>query len=180
MAHKSGVMYAVVGCGECGALWVLEGDPETSECPRCGSRRPRGKRREFFTSEDADAAREARSRMLAERAGADDAFEAVDDFNALEDAIEGAGPDDETYLSEAGLDPGAIADAGERAAAARNRQSSDETVREALRELEAPDEAAVVAYCEERGVDTVAATDLLDRLLRAGEVTKRKGTYRLL
>ncbi|MFB6310373.1 MAG: DUF5817 domain-containing protein [Salinirussus sp.] len=173
-------MYAVVGCSECGALWVLEGDPERSACPRCGSQRPREQRREFFTSQDADAAREARSRMLAKRHGLSEDADAVTDFAALADAIDDAGPDDETYLSEAGLDPEEIASVDERSTVSRNRQAETEIVRDALRKLDAPDQAAVVAYCADRDVDPERTQELLGRLERAGVVTKTAGSYRLL
>jgi DNA-directed RNA polymerase subunit RPC12/RpoP len=173
-------MYAVVGCSECSALWVLEGDPETSECPRCGSRRPREKRRVFHRCEDADEAREARGRLLAERQGEAEAFESVASFEDLEGAIDAAGPDDETYLAGSGLDPAAVEAAGERATAGRKGQSREETVRAALRELDAPDAAAVAAYCRDHGLDRGDAEAILEKLRRAGEVTRRDGGYRLL
>jgi len=173
-------MYAVVGCSECSALWVLEGDPETSECPQCGSRRPREKRRVFHRSEDADEAREARGRLLAERQGEADAFASVDPFGDLDGALDAAGPDDETYLEASGLDPEAVAAAGERATEPRERRSREETVREALRELEAPDADTVAAYCADHGVGPDDATTVLEKLRQAGEVTRRDGAYRLL
>jgi len=173
-------MYAVVGCSECAALWVLEGRPETSECPRCGSRRPTDRRRTFVRTEDADAAREARARLLAERQDEASAFEAVEDFAALEADLDAAGPDDETYLAESGLDPERIAEAGERATAPRRGQSRKETVMAALRELDEPDAAAVRAFCAERGVAEGDAEAILRKLVRAGEVTEAGGAYRLL
>lgn len=173
-------MYAVVGCSECSALWVLEGDPETSECPRCGSRRPRERRRVFHRCQDADAAREARSRLLAERQGEGDAFASVEPFAELEGAIDAAGPDDETYLAESGLDPEPIAEAGERATAGGERQSREEIVRAALRELDDPDAAAVADYCRDRGVSNDDARSLLEKLRRAGVIARRDGGYRLL
>lgn len=178
--RKPPSMYAVVGCSECSALWVLEGDPETSECPRCGSRRPREKRRVFHRCEDADEAREVRGRLLAERRGEADAFAAVDSFADLESGLDAAGPDDETYLAESGLDPEAVEAAGERATTSRERQSREETVRAALRELDAPDAEAVAAYCRDHGVAGDDAEALLAKLRRAGEVTRRDGGYRLL
>lgn len=173
-------MFRVVGCSECAALWVLEGDPETSECPRCGSRRPREKRRTFYRGEDADEAREVRSRLLAERQGDAADFEAVADFAELEERIDEAGPDDETYIAGIGLDPETVAAAGERATGARDGQSREATVRAALRELESPDERAVVTYCNERDVAPADVRAVLEKLVRAGEVTREDDTYRLL
>jgi DNA-directed RNA polymerase subunit RPC12/RpoP len=174
-------MYAVVGCSECSALWVIEGDPETSECPRCGSRRPRERRREFYRSDDADEAREARSRLLAERQGESGAFDDVDHFAALEAAVDDAGPDEETYLEASGLDPEAVAEAGERASSSGGSgRSREDTVRAAIRSLDEPDTAAVASYCEARGVGAEAAETILEKLVRAGEVSRREGGYRLL
>lgn len=173
-------MYAVVGCSECAALWVVDGDPETSECPRCGSRRPRDGRREFYRSEHADEAREARSRLLAERADAAAAFDAVDHFADLEAAVDDAGPDDETYLAASGLDPERIAGAGERASAGGNSQSREETVRAAVRSIDEPDAEDVAGYCEERGVSADAAREILEKLVRAGDASRAGGGYRLL
>lgn len=173
-------MYAVVGCSECSALWVIEGDPETSRCPRCGSRRDRDRRREFYRTDDADEAREARSRLLAERQGAAGSFDEIDHFADLEAAVEDAGPDDETYLERSGLDPERIADAGERASSSRASRSREETVRAAIRSLEEPDAAAVARYCEDHGVGPEAAEEILEKLVRAGEVSRREGGYRLL
>lgn len=173
-------MYAVVGCSECAALWVLEGRPETSECPRCGSRRPTDRRRTFVRTDDLDAAREARARLLAERQDEADAFEAVEDFAALEADLDAAGPDDETYLAGSGLDPERVANAGERATSPSGRRSRQETVRAAVRELSEPDAEAVRTFCAERGVPGEAAESILQKLVRAGEVTEIDGAYRLL
>ncbi|PSP75278.1 replication protein H, partial [Halobacteriales archaeon QH_6_68_27] len=73
-------MYAVVGCSECDMLWVVEGRPETSQCPRCGTRRPYAKRRKFVSTEDEDHAREVRASILANRQGHGDAFAELDSF----------------------------------------------------------------------------------------------------
>lgn len=173
-------MYAVVGCSQCAALWIIEGRPETCECPRCGQRRGYEKRRKFHTTDDADEAREVRARLLARRQDLDEAFDAVETFAALSEQIDDAGVDDETYLEESGLDPDAVADAGERASATGGRSSRTETVRAALRELDEPDDGDVRAYCEERCVSPAFAEDYLETLVRAGEVTEQGGTYRLL
>lgn len=173
-------MYAVVGCSECAALWVLEGRPDTSECPRCGRRRPTDRRRTFVRTEDPDAAREARARLLAERQDEAGAFESVGSFAELDADLEAAGVDDETYLRESGLDPDRIAEAGERTTASSGGQSRQETVRTAIRELAEPDAAAIRTFCAERGVPTEAVDDILQKLVRTGDVTDADGTYRLL
>jgi hypothetical protein len=174
-------MYAVVGCGECSALWVIEGQPETSECPRCGARRPFARRKQFHTTDDADEAREARARLLARRQDMDEAFDSVDSFAALETQLDDAGVDDETYLEASGLDATAVEAAGERASESPGgSRSADEVVRAAIRERDAPTEEDVVAYASERDVDPERAERLLDKLVRAGEVSESRGAYRLV
>ncbi|MFB6073610.1 MAG: DUF5817 domain-containing protein [Haloarculaceae archaeon] len=175
-------MYAVVGCGECRALWIVEGRPDTSGCPRCGTRRPFEKRRTFVETDDEDHAREVRASMLANRSGHGDAFAELDSFADLEGELEAAGVDDETYLAESGLDPDAVAAAGERAGSGREGAggSRRETVLAALDALEAPTEDAVVAYATERGVPAEYTRDALSKLVRAGEVTESGGEYRRL
>ena len=173
-------MYAVVGCSECSALWVVEGRPETSECPRCGTRRQYARRKKFVTSDDADEAREARARLLAERQDRGEAFASVDSFATLGERVEEAGVDDETYLEGAGLDADAVAEAGERAMEASGSKSRKERVREAVREVDEATEEAVVDYAAERGVDAEYTRKTLEKLVRAGEATENRGTYRLL
>jgi DNA-directed RNA polymerase subunit RPC12/RpoP len=173
-------MYSVVGCSDCSALWVIEDDPETSECPRCGSRRHRDTRRVFYRSEDPDEAREARSRLLAERQGEASAFDAVSHFADLEASIDDAGPDDESYLAQSGLDPERIAEAGEQVSSSGETRSRDETVRAAIRAENGPDAADIVDYCEARGVSPEATEKILEKLVRAGDVVRRDGGYRLL
>jgi hypothetical protein len=175
-------MYAVVGCGECSALWIVEGRPETSQCPRCGTTRQYDKRRQFLTTDEEDHAREVRASMLASRQGEDDAFAALDSVAELERAVDDAGVDDETYLRESGVDTAEVAAAADRASegAGTGGQSRKDTVLQGLRDLDAPDEDDLVAYASERGVPPEYTRRALDRLVRAGEATDAGGTYRLL
>jgi len=174
-------MYAVVGCSECRALWLLA-DPrsaETATCPRCQTRHQTANLKRLYTAEDRDAAREARAAMLAERADATEAFEATPAVGDRDDP--GAVVDDREYLDAAGLDPEAVEAAGERAGGGDGRsRSRPDIVREAVRTLDAPDEGDVVGYAADRGVPETAAADLLDRLVRRGEASESGGTYRLL
>jgi hypothetical protein len=176
-------MYAVVGCGECSALWIVEGRPETSQCPRCGTTRQHEKRRQFLTTEAEDHAREVRASMLASRQGEGDAFAALDSFAELERAVDDAGVDDETYLAASGVDPDEATAAADRAGPGTGtgeRRSREDTVRAALRELDEPGEAAVVDYAAERGVPADYTRRALEKLRRSGEVAEASGGYRLL
>ncbi|MEF8777038.1 MAG: DUF5817 domain-containing protein [Haloarculaceae archaeon] len=173
-------MYAVVGCSDCQALWVVEGSPERSECPRCGRRRKHARRRTFVETDDADHAREVRASMLATRQGHDEAFATLESFTEMEARLDDAGPDDETYLRESGLDPTAIEAAGSIADDGGKSTSREEIVRTALRELDEPTEAQVVAYATDRGVDREYVERALAKFVRAGEAAMNRGTYRLL
>jgi len=175
-------MYAVVGCSDCHALWLLE-DPDASEtatCPRCRRRHRTAKLKRLFTADDRDAAREARAAMLADAADATDAFESTPSVAAMEADADESVVDDREYLDAAGIDADDVAAAGERASKSRRSRSRPDVVRDALRALDDPDADDVVAYATDRGVPADTVTDLLDRLVRRGEATENGGTYRLL
>lgn len=175
-------MYAVVGCRDCDALWVVEGQPETTGCPRCGKRHQFDRLRTFAETDDEDRAKQARAALLAERSGHGDAFAELDGFSEMEAAIEDVGVPDGEYLGGAGIDVDAVEAAGERASGGRGSggPSRPEAVRAALRELDSPAEADVVDYAVERGVPPEAARDLLEKLVRAGEASESGGRYRLV
>lgn len=173
-------MYAVVGCGECQALWIVEGRPETSQCPRCGKTRKYKKRRQFVTTEDQDHAREVRASMLAARQEQGDAFAELDSFAEMDRYVEDAGIDDETYLEESGIDTEAVAAAADRTEGSGRTKSRQDIVEDAIRELDEPDETAIVEYAENRDVPAEYARKTLEKLVRAGEATKNRGIYRLL
>ena len=170
-------MYEVVGCDECQALWVVEGDPERTGCPRCGRTRLHKKRRAFVTTEDGDHAREVRASMLAARSDHGDAFADLDSFAQLDEQVDAAGIDDETYLEGSGIDPETVAEAGESGSTSQSRQ---DVVREAVRELDEPTEERVLVYAAERGVPSEYTERALRKLVRAGEASKHRGRYRLL
>lgn len=174
-------MYAVVGCSECGTYWLLSdpGGQDSATCPRCGKSHRARKLRRFFESEERSAAVQARARLLAEKGGDDDAFEAAGTAAEHERAVEDDGQmvDDREYLEGSGLDADEIDAAGD--VSGGGSRSREEVVRDALREGNAT-EATVVEYATERGVPAEAARDLLDRLRRRGEVTESRGEYRIL
>lgn len=175
-------MYAVVGCGDCEALWIVEGSPETTQCPRCGKSRKHALRKAFARFDDADAAREARAALLADRQDAGEAFEELPTVAELEERLDEAGPSDETYLDGVGLDADEIAAAGDRAGTGGSGGSTSarETVLDGLRELDRPTESALVDYCEDRSVDPEYVRDALGKLVRRGRVSEHDGRYRLL
>lgn len=171
-------MYAVVGCGECRALWIIEGRAETSQCPRCGTTRGYEKRRKFVTTEDENHARDVRASMLAARAGHSDAFAELESFAELEDLLEDAGIDDETYLRESGLDADAVQHVD--ADGSSTSQSREAVIREALRNQQRPTSEDVVEYAHARGVPPEYTERALQKLVASGEVSENQGSYRLL
>jgi hypothetical protein len=174
-------MYAVVGCGECSALWVVADRPETTSCPRCGKRHRYAKLKRFVTTDDEDHARDVRASMLANRQGQGEAFAELDSFAALEEQVEDAGVSDAEYLEGSGLDADAVAAAGDRASGGGGGSPSRrDTVLNALDALDEPTEADVVAYAGERGVDAEYVRRSLRKLVRGGEVSESRGRYRKL
>jgi hypothetical protein len=174
-------MYAVVGCSDCEALWVVEGRPETTSCPRCERRHQHKKLKRFVTRETASEAKDARARLLAKRGGHEDAARDLEGFERLGDEAMAAGMDDEEFLTAAGVDTEAVAAAAERADAGNASLSREEAVRTALRELDDPSAAAVRESAADHGVPADYVDRLLAKLERAGEVTRTSdGGYRLL
>jgi ribosomal protein S27E len=177
----SGGMYTVVGCPECTALKIVDGRPETTNCPRCGRTSQFSKLRAFYRSEEVDAAREVRARLLAERSGHADAYEDLGTFADLDEDADTAGMSAEEFLERSGLDTDAVAAAGGRAESGEGgSMGRKETVETALRDLDRPTEAEVVDYAGERGIPADYVRSALDRLARRGRVTETNGRYRLL
>ena len=172
--RRSDRMYSVVGCSECRHLWVVEGRPETSRCPRCRTRHRFESLKAFAETDTSDAAARVRSSMLADRA---------DDGEFLDPAevdTESVGIDEEAYLSASGVDADAAAAAGERATDSGGSRSRRQVVLDALSELEEPTAAAVRAYAAEAGVPESYVETALEKLRRAGEVSESDGVYRKL
>lgn len=173
-------MHAVVGCGECSNLWIVEGRSESSECPRCGTRRAFAKRKKFVETDDPDHAREVRASMLAARQDQSDAFADLDSFSALAEDVADGVIDDEAYLRGAGLDTEEVAAAGDRTPGSSPSSSRKETVERAIADLEEPTEPEIVEYAGDRGVPEDYVRKALEKLRRRGEVTESGGRYRRL
>jgi hypothetical protein len=171
-------MYAVVGCTECGAYWLLT-DPKQSDsatCPTCGRRHQTAKLRTFYESEDREAAREARAALLAKKHGNSEAFADVAHVSELEAEVEESGLSEEAYLEQSGVDADAVQEAGDTS---RERsRSRDEIVRDAVRA--GGTEADIVSRAVADGVPRDTATKLLEKLRRQGEVVESGGELRLI
>ena len=173
-------MYAVVGCSACRALWVVDGRPETTGCPRCGKRHRFDALKKFATAEDAATAKQARSALLAKRQGAEDAFASIDAFDDLEADLDAVGTSDEEYLTKSGIDADEVAGAKERAMGGQQSRSRREVVRDSLAELDEPDAEAVVAYASEHGVPPDYVRKALEKLRRSGDVIRTSEGFRLV
>lgn len=172
-------MYRVVGCRDCGAMWIVAERPETTTCPRCGTRYRFEALQAFAETEDEAAARAARTALLADRTGHEDVLADLDGVTAGQ--LDATGVDDEADLEAVGLDPEEIAAAGDRAGTSPPRlPDRRETVLAAVEALDRPTEAEVVTYAAERDVPAEAARGQLSRLVRVGEVSESGGRYRRL
>ncbi|MEF8772170.1 DUF5817 domain-containing protein [Halodesulfurarchaeum sp.] len=171
-------MYAVVGCSNCQALWIVEDRPETTSCPRCGQRHEFERLKQFVRTESQDEAREVRAAMLASAQDRADAYEDLDSVGVMAEQIDSVGVDDEAYLSEHGLDPDAI----EAAGTSQNRGPSSQRDRilDAIDTLDEPTETAVVEYASERGVPPDRVRSALEKLAREGTIVQDETGYRRL
>ncbi|GAB7009463.1 DUF5817 domain-containing protein [Halorubrum trueperi] len=176
-------MYAVVGCNECAAMWLLS-DPRTSDgatCPRCQKTHQTAKLKRFFESEDRAAAREARAALLAKKRGESAAFDEIAHVSELESAVDDAGVDDREYLESSGIDVDAVESAGDRAeGGGSGSRSRTEVVRDAVAAADQPTEENVVARASERGIPADTAREILTKLARRGELSESRGRYRVL
>lgn len=66
--------YAAVGCAGCGAVWIVDGEPATTACPRCRKRHRFGELRRFAESDDKDRVRDVRTSILADRSDGEGGF----------------------------------------------------------------------------------------------------------
>lgn len=171
-------MYAVVGCRECRALWLVEGRPDTTRCPRCGTRRKFDRLRKLAETDDQVEARRARSALLSARQD-DDASSTTNqsDQTTGNRQNQGRGPCQPPVEGTAGSPR---VGGTETTAHPPSGSSRVDVIRTALRVLESPDEAAVVSYATDRGIDPDAAADVLRQLVRSGEVTRQENCYRLV
>jgi len=78
-------VFSVVECGDCRAVWIVEGAPDTTGCPRCGTRHRFDALRPLSTHEDKRAATTARGSILAERSDHGEGFDA----RSVADAADG-------------------------------------------------------------------------------------------
>ncbi len=169
-------MYVVVGCRACHALWVVDGRPETTQCPRCQIRHQFTSLTQFIETESRETAVQARSSMLAQRADGHDVDPAAIDLDTV-------GIDDASVLREAGFDPETITSAAEQATAnssSTSTPSRKETVLSAIETLENPTTEAITTYATSTDLSETDVARTLEKLRQTGDITKHNDTYRVL
>ena len=165
-------MYRVVGCRNCQSLWTVEGRPETTQCPRCRTRHRLEMLRSFAETETSEAAVRVRSAMLAERA---DDGEFLDPEEIDVDAV---GMDEVEFLSASGLDPDEIADAERRVEGSGRSRSRKQVVLDGLEELGEPTMEELIEYAAASSLERDFVERAIEKLRRAGEVTRTSEGYR--
>lgn len=169
-------MYSIVGCNQCEALWIVADRPSTTGCPRCGTTHQFDQLRTFVETDDIDAAQRARGIMLAQRQHGPDAVENYDKLLDLEPSGGPVGFSDASDLA-AGTNPDAVEPAESVSTpAGRNRR---DIILTALRDLDHPTPDSVEEYAADHGISSEYVHEALDKLRRAGKVSKDGRTYRL-
>lgn len=171
-------MYAVVGCSNCRALWIVADRPETTSCPRCDSRHQFDRLEQFATTESKEAAREARAALLAAEQDRGEDYEALESVTEMESRIGDGVVGDETYLAESGLDPEAVAAAGQPQDSGPTGRR--EQILAAIDALEEPTQEAVVEYATDRGIPAERVREALEKLGREGTIVEGPAGYRRL
>ena len=171
-------MYDVVGCDRCSMLWIRSGEAESASCPRCGKRHQVNKLQPLARTESADSAREARSRLLADRQ-LDDA-DSVAGFAAIADEAAEEIISAEDHLDSAGIDSVAVKDAGDRAIKTSPRESHTQIIRRIILEQGPIEQRELVSRAEKHGVTSEKTQTHLENLIERGAVLQTVDGYRLL
>lgn len=164
-------MYTVVGCPNCRDLWIRAAGGDRTKCPACGRSHQVDNLQPLFQSDDVDAARDARTRLLADRAEVDD----VASFSSLADTVSDDDGDDPAELAALGLDPAEIADAGDQSTERRDRR---EIVLAAIETVDPATTDRIVATAAADGVPPTATETVLEKLHAQGEIAESGGAYR--
>lgn len=166
-------MYVVVGCPACHELWIREAGGERTRCPECRRTHAVDRLEPLFRAESVDAARDARTQLLAERADAEDAAS----FSELREDATTPVVTEEEHMTTFGIDAAEVAAAGTEETGSRDRQ---QIVTDAITESEPATADRIVETAAAAGVPSEATEALLERLRRAGDVAVNDGVYRLL
>ena len=162
-------MYDVVGCRSCEDLWIREGEAETSTCPRCGKRYAVNRLRVLASGNTIEAAREARSSLLAERSKHGDF---VAGYGELEASSSSVGISDDTYLGAFGIE---IPESD-----SEPKLNKRDTILSLLVELSHPTKAQLISKASEHDIAPDYVEEVLDQLRQKGDVVRDGEEFRLL
>jgi len=155
--------YSVVVCPNCQQTWIVEDRPERTNCPQCDKSHQFSKLRVFHEADSTDEARRARTKVQAHVNGMEEEYEQLAEAGDLTTNWE----DTPTTSFDVSFNT-----------ASQSSQSDRDIVLEAVTDQDTPDEAAVVAYATNRGVDEEKTRMLVEKLERGGEVMHTDDGYR--
>lgn len=166
-------MYEVVGCRSCGALWIREGEADTATCSRCRTRYQVDRLRTLGEADSIEAAREIRSRLIADRA---DYGGIVAGYGELDGDGNDGVVSDESYLQAHGIDPQTVSEAGEPPKVVR--RAGWDVVLDAIGEVENATPDGILPVAKASGLSETDVTEILERLHQDGRVTRDGDEYR--
>lgn len=177
-------MYSVVGCSECESVKIVEGKPETTVCNRCGKTLQFNRLKVFFESDNLEAAKEARSLLLAKRNDLDVFYQGM-----MENLVERGEFQDEVMrrfgedelLEQEGVDKEEVEEASEKVEEHKGSDPKKRIVMDAIEFLDEPRDEDIIEFAQERGVDPEFTEEAVDKLCMEGKAMRtREGVVRLL
>lgn len=160
-------MFTVVICPDCQYIWIVDGRPNRTACPRCESSHEFPGLRHLEKTEDKVEARNVRAAFTAKLNGMKEEFEqATRERNILDEDVDSdLGPDDR--LRERGIDPSEVEDAISEDTGSK---SEKEIVVDAIETLDSPTVEEIIEHAGERGVGRSKVEKVLEKLRKRGEI----------
>lgn len=160
----------VTVCPDCKYVFIVKDQPDRTQCGRCETRHTFQKLQHYYQSEDAEAARQVRTKVRATVTESVDHYDRAKETGVLEAEVESVVSDDD-YLDQHGVDPEEVAEAEERATQSpSHNKSKKDIVLDAVREQDSPGRDDVREYARQFGMDPDRATKMLDKFRHEGDV----------
>lgn len=120
-----------------------------------------------------------RSQLVAQISGNEDQFERAVDAGIFGEV---SGLDDREVLESNGIDADEVQEAGEKALKRKSSSlSQKDAIITGITDQENPDESAVVSFAEEHGIDRDKASEIIEKMIRTGSVSRQAdGSLRLV
>lgn len=150
--------YTVVSCANCEEVWIVEGNPERSKCPRCEKTRKFKLLKKYKSYDNIRKARLVRAKVKAAIAGDEEDFD-----KALEEDMVLA--ENEDIFS------------GSRFASS-SAQSFESVVREAVEKFDSIEE--ISEYSEEHGYDSDRVEKYISKKKLNGEIIENKDSIKFV